>query len=205
MSEILKFAAGAVFLVGAGVYTSMSSADTQKRAVAHYGLTDVQVDFQKSCQKSLSRYDKEFKGGASHQVGCACVASEIGKSGSVVSEADYQKYAKVQNTIIKFAPTDDTDDMDVMGLMSELGDLEDVTMSEGMNIAGEIGDVIGTCKSARLPATAKANNATTFTGETKPRQGCSGLSQSAIDQLKKVAERNGESLEEVCARVSTSR
>lgn len=203
MSELVKAGAGAVFLIGAGIFATMSSADTQKRAVAHYGLTEVQVDYQKACQKSLSKYDKEFKGGASHQVGCACVASEIGKVLTVTTDADYDNYKKVQNVIIKHAPTDDGENMDVMAVMTDLTSLEGVAPSESYEILGHVGEAIGTCKSARLPAKDPAPISTNR-DSAGGSEGCNGLGQSTINQLKKVAERNGESLEDVCARVSTS-
>jgi hypothetical protein len=203
MSELLKAGAGAVFLIGAGIFASMSSADTQKRAVAHYGLNEVQVDYQKACQSSLSKYDKEFKGGASRQVGCACVAAEIGKVLTVTSAADYEKYKKVQSVIVKHAPTDDSDDMDVMGVMTDLSTLEGVAVTESYEIMGHVGEAIGACKSARLPAKVPEN--VSVSGQnSSPSQGCNGLSERTMNQLKKVAERNGEKLEDVCARVSTS-
>ncbi|MEL6861018.1 MAG: hypothetical protein AAGL11_04205, partial [Pseudomonadota bacterium] len=102
-------------------------------------------------------------------------------------------------------------DIDAVGLMQELTGTHGLDYAETMTVIAELGQATDTCKSAKLPkastqvtsapSTPSAPYQPTVTDAPSSAKGCAGLSPDSISTLQKIADRDGETLEAICARV----
>ena len=101
--------------------------------------------------------------------------------------------------------------IDAVGLMQELTETHGLDYGETMTVIAELGRATDECKSAKLPK-ASMQQASNFSSANAPYQptvsdapssgkGCKGLSADSIETLQKIADRDGETLDEICARV----
>ena len=203
MNAIFK-SAGTV-TVGVLVFVGISiksEQDFDKMASA-YQLSQPQIEFAKSCKTSLSANDKEFRGGASKNVGCGCVASKLSVDGA---EVDYGKMSSAFSSVIKFSPTDDNEQTDIAGMFQDITENQGLTYPEAMTSMTEISRAIGECKGAKLPtpnavAVSNTTHQPTITDASSNERGCEGLSTSTVKTLQQIADRDGKSLEQVCSSV----
>lgn len=208
MNPIFKSAGVVVLGVGLFAWTSMKSNENFERTVAHYDLNPAQIEFTRACMSSLSRHDKEFKAGAKKHTGCGCIAATIAKDGQSV---DYQKISLAFGSVVKFSETDERKTADFVGLIKELTEEHGLSYVETMPIINDLAGAMDVCDAARLPSGA-VSDASQKIGRIQPYQptvldapistnGCDGLSAESVVTLQKIAERDGKTLEDMCANV----
>ncbi len=208
MNQVFRSAGVVVVGVGFFAWSQMQSEQNFDRMAAHYNLNPAQIEFAESCMSSLSYHDKEFKGGAKSYTGCGCIASTLASGEQAV---DYTKMSRAFGSVVKFSETDSGKDIDAIGLMQELTGTHGLDYGETMTVIAELGRATDECKSAKLPK-ASMQQASNSSAPAAPHQpivtdvpssgtGCSGLSADSIETLQKIADRDGETLEEICARV----
>ena len=208
MNQIFRSAGVVVLGVGFFAWSSMNSEKNFDRMVAHYDLNPAQIEFAENCMSSLSRHDKKFKDGAKSYTGCDCVASTLASSDPSV---DYQKMSRAFGSVVKFSETDSNKTADVVGMMKELTETHGFSYAETMTVIAELGQATDVCKSARLPKQSETK-VSTASNPAQPYQptiidapsgtkGCNGLSPESVATLQKIADRDGKTLEEMCASV----
>ena len=211
MNQIFRSAGVIVLGVGAFAWMSMQSEKNFDRTVEHYNLNPAQIEFTRSCMNSLSVHSKEFKGGAKSHTGCGCVASKLATQNTSRTSVDYQKMALAFGSVVKFSEGDDNQSVDAMGLMQELTTTHGLSYGETMTVITELGTAPDVCKSARLPKSTSSAVGTgpkvsqpyqpTITDASSNSKGCVGLSADTIATLQQIADRDGKTLEQVCASV----
>ena len=208
MNPVFRSAIVVVLGVGLFAWTSMKSNENFERTVAHYELDLAQVEFTRACMSSLSRHDKEFKDGAKKHTGCGCMAASLGKTDQAI---DYQKMSLAFGSVVKFSETDERKTADFAGLMKEMTELHGLSYAETMPMISELGTAMDVCKDAKLPkrsmrvASEKSDRAQpyqpTVLDSSTNTKGCDGLSPDSIAVLQKIADRDGKTLEDMCASV----
>lgn len=208
MNPIFRSAGVVVLGVGFFAWSSMKSNENFDRTVAHYDLNPAQVQFTRDCMSSLSQHDKEFKDGAKKHTGCGCIAATIGKDDQAL---DYQRMSLAFGSVVKFSETDERKTADFAGLLKEMTEVHGLTYAETMPVISVLGNAMDVCKDARLPkmnAVKMTNRANvsqpyqpTVLDAPKNANGCKGLSAESVATLQKIADRDGKSLEEMCANV----
>ena len=211
MNQIFRSAGVIVVGVGAFAWMSTQSEKNFDRAVEHYNLNPAQIEFARSCMSSLNVHDKEFKGGAKSYTGCGCVASELASQNTSSTPVDYQSMARAFGSVVKFSEGDSNKAVDAMGLMQELTTTHGFSYSETMMVITELGTATDVCNDARLPKTSSTAVGTgraaaqpyqpTITDAPSSGKGCDGLSASTVATLQQIADRDGKTLEQVCASV----
>ncbi|MEO1305665.1 MAG: hypothetical protein AAFV37_11850 [Pseudomonadota bacterium] len=211
MNQIYRSAGLIVVGVGAFAWMSMQSEKNFERAVEHYNLNPAQIEFARSCKSSLSVHDKEFRGGASDSTGCACIASTMASSETAGQAIDYLKMGLAFDSVVEFSEEDNSKAVDIMGLVTELTTKHSLTYGETMLAVTELGIATDVCNDARLPktsspnavgvSTAKQPYQPTVTDAPSNSKGCEGLSASSVATLQQIADRDGKTLEQVCASV----
>ena len=208
MNQILRSAGVVVLGVGFFAWSQMQSEQNFDRMVAHYNLNPAQIEFAESCMSSLSYHDKEFKGGAKSYTGCGCIASTLASSDERV---DYSKMSRAFGSVVKFSETDSGKYIDAAVLMQVLTHTHGLDYADSMSVISELGRATDECKSAKLPKTSMntaSNSASpavpyqpTITDAPSSGKGCEGLNPSSIATLQKIADRDGKTLEQMCASV----
>lgn len=208
MNPIFRSAGVVVLGVGVFAWASMKSNENFDRTVAHYDLNPAQIAFTRSCMGSLRHHDKTFKDGAKKYTGCGCIAATIAKDGEAV---DYQKMSLAFGTVVKFSDPDERKPADFAGLIEELTEEHGLSYVETIPVINDLASAMEVCKDARLPK-ASASDASQKTERTQPYQptvldapistkGCDGLSAESVATLQNIAERDGKTLEDLCANV----
>ncbi|MEM9053786.1 MAG: hypothetical protein AAGB16_00545 [Pseudomonadota bacterium] len=229
MNVIFKSAGISVVAALAIGWSLMKSEENFEKMTAHYNLNQPQIEFTRSCISSLSRHNKEFKGGAASYVGCGCMASKLAEDTVGGAPVDYEKMANAFGSIAKFSETDHGKTTDIAGMLSDMTEKQGLSYSDALLAASALGQATDLCKSARLPSqttasrhvpapqavegfdpaarisklgkTAKAPYQPTAIDAPTNKNGCEGLSASSIETLQKIADRDGKTLEEICANV----
>ncbi len=198
-------------MAGAAVaWATMSGEANFEKMVTHYDLDAPQIEFTRSCMNSLSLYDKKFRDGAPSFMGCGCMASTMAENAGAPTSVDYPKMALAFRSVAKFSETKTKEDTDIAGMFTDMTEKQGLTYGEAMQAVTELGQATEVCKSAKLPKTNAVKK--TPASESAPYQpmvidapdseaGCTGLSASSLETLQKIADRDGKTLEQVCASV----
>lgn len=188
-------------------WSTMRSEQKQDAMIAAFALDPAQTEFATSCIGSLNAYDKEFKAGASHHAGCGCMASELAKTAQPVN---YARMATAFGSVVKYSETDDRKTTDIAAMFEDMTVTRGLSYPEAISAATEIGRAMDVCKSAKLPKAGQRMNAVstgqqayqpTVTDAPANPDGCAGLSADSIETLQKIADRDGKTLEQICANV----
>ena len=209
--NVVYRSAGTIVVVGLIVaWSSMRSEQKLETMVASYGLNQAQTEFAQSCISSLDYHDKEFRGGASHHAGCGCMATNLADETGAEADVDYSQASFAFRSVVKFSETDDGKETDFAAMFEDMTQNQGLSYPDAIAATTEIGRVMDVCKSAKMPKNAPKTNAVSVGGD--PYQpasidtpvatkGCDGLSTSSIETLQKIADRDGNTLEQMCARV----
>ncbi len=208
METVLK-AIGVALGLGIGVWGVSQSEANVEKMIERYQLDAAQTEFAKSCISTLDRFDKKFRGGAKDFVGCGCIATELGKTKANGRAPDYDLYEKAFHSVVKYSETNSNSSPDILGMFKHMTEVQDISAGEAMLLATKLGETVDQCKAAKLPEAPieKAQSGTqvpyqpTVTDAPSNDQGCEGLSASSIETLQKIADRDGKSLEQICASV----
>jgi len=209
--NVVYRSAGTIVVVGLIVaWGTMRSEQKIETMVSNYGLNQAQTEFAQACINSLDHNDKEFRGGASHHAGCGCMATNLASETGTEADVNYSQASAAFRSVVKFSETDDGKETNIAGMFEDMTQNQGLSYPDAISSATEIGRVMELCKSAKMPKTVAKMNAIATGGE--PYQpssvdapvttkGCDGLSASSIETLQKIADRDGKSLEQMCARV----
>lgn len=209
--NVVYRSAGTIVVVGLIVaWSTMRSEQKLETMVASYELNQAQTEFAKSCISSLDYHDKEFRGGASHHAECGCMAKSLADETDASANVDYSQASAAFRSVVKFSETDDETDTDFAAMFEDMTQNQGLSYPDAISATTEIGRVMDVCKSAKMPKTRTKMNAVSVGGE--PYQpasfeapvstkGCDGLSAASIETLQKIADWDGKTLEQMCARV----
>ena len=203
--------AGTIVVVGLIVaWSTMRSEQKLETMVASYELNQAQTEFAQSCISSLDYHDKEFRGGASHHAGCGCMAKSLSDASDAAVNVDYSQASAAFRSVVKYSETDDGTDTNFAAMFEDMSQNQGLSYPDAISATTEIGRVMELCKSAKMPKSSARTNVVSVGGE--PYQpasvdapvttkGCDGLSAGSIETLQKIADRDGKTLEQMCARV----
>ncbi|MEO1660854.1 MAG: hypothetical protein AAFR51_07695 [Pseudomonadota bacterium] len=210
MNVIFRSAGLCVFAGVAVVWTTVNGEANFEKMVTHYALDAPQIEFTRSCMSSLSLYDKKFRDGAPSYMGCGCMASTMAENATTATPVDYPKMARAFRSVAKYSETNSNKDTDIAGMFSDMTESQGLTYNEAMRAVTDLGKASDVCKSAKLPktnavkktqATAQAPHQPTVMDAPDSGKGCEGLSASSVETLQKIANRDGKTLEQICASV----
>lgn len=102
MSKIIKLIVCLGIAGGASTYAAKDRANTFEE----YGLSGPTLTMAKSCDRSMSRYNLEFKQGAKNHAGCACLAREVSTS---IETPDYEFLSENFSKILEARHNKDDD------------------------------------------------------------------------------------------------
>lgn len=209
--NVIYRSAGTIVVVGLIIgWSTMRSEQKLESMVAHYDLDQAQIEFAQSCISSLDLYDKEFRGGASHHAGCGCMASNLAGEAEAESAVNYLQMSTAFHSVVKFSETDKDKETDFAALFQHMTVTQGLSYPDAISAATEIGRVMDLCKSEKMPKNGNRMNAVsvgkgahqpTSTDMPAKTNGCDGLSPDSLKTLQKIADRDGQALEEICARV----
>ena len=209
--NVIYRSAGTIVVVGLIVaWSTMRGEQKHDAMVSHFGLNEAQTGFAQSCISSLKSHDKEFRDGASHHAGCGCMAANLTADADSDAAVDYSSMTLAFRSVVKYSETDSGKETDFAGMFQDMTQTQGLSYPDAIMTTTEIGRVMDLCKSAKLPRNSSKMNAVAVGGE--PYQptstdgadnpkGCDGLSASSLKTLQKIADRDGSSLEQICARV----
>ena len=208
METVLK-AIGVALGLGIGVWSLSQSEANVDKMIERYQLDAAQTDFAKSCISTLDVFDKKFRGGAKDYVGCGCIATELDKTEANGQVPDYDLYKKAFHSVVKYSETSSNSSPDILGMFKHMTEVQGITSGEALLLATKLGETVDQCKAAKLPEAptqtaqsgAKVPYQPTVTDAPSNEKGCEGLSASSIETLQKIADRDGKSLEQICASV----
>lgn len=210
MNVIFRSAGFCVIAGVAVAWATMNDEANFEKMVVHYDLDPAQIEFTRSCMSSLSLYDKKFKDGAPSYMGCGCMASTMAENAPAASPVDYPKMSRAFHSVAKYSETNSNKETDITGLFSDMTEGQGLTHSEALRAVTDLGKASDVCKSAKLPKTNAVKKPEATTGAPyqptvidapDSTKGCDGLSASSIETLQKIADRDGKTLEQVCASV----
>lgn len=209
--NVVYRSAGTIVVVGLIVaWSTMRSEQKLDTMVASYALNHEQAEFAQSCISSLDYHDKEFRGGASHHAGCGCMAKSLADEKDATADVDYSQASAAFRSVVKYSETNDGADTDFAAMFEDMTQNHGLSYPDAISATTEIGRVMDVCKSAKMPTTRNQMNAVSVGGEPYqpasveapvPTTGCDGLSAGSIETLQKIADRDGKTLEQMCARV----
>ncbi|MEM7327840.1 MAG: hypothetical protein AAF437_03810 [Pseudomonadota bacterium] len=209
--NVIYRSAGTIVVAGLIIgWATMRSEQKQENMIAHFGLDVSQTEFATNCVSSLNLYDKEFKEGASHHAGCGCMASELGKTAEDGVAVNYSQMATAFGSVVKFSETDSGKETDIAAMFEDMTVTRGLSYPDAIMAATEIGRSMDLCKNAELPKAGSTMNAVsvgqqpyqpTVIDAPTNSDGCAGLSAESIATLQKIADRDGKTLEQICARV----
>ena len=207
MNPVFRSAAVCVLAAGGFAWLNMKSEQDFERMAAHYDLNPAEIEFARTCMSSLSRYDKEFIEGTASYVGCGCIASNLASDGQ---DVNYQVMASGFTSIIKFSGDDGAKPTAVTDMLQDMTTAQGMSYPEALDAVTELGRATEACKGAKVPRSSPKMNAVgssnsiyqpTVTDAPANGNRCAGLSADAVATLQKIADRDGKTLEQVCANV----
>ena len=207
MNPIFRSAAVCVLAAGGFVWLNMKSEQDFERMATHYDLNPVEIEFARTCMSSLSQYDKEFKDGTASYVGCGCMASNLASDGR---DVNYQVMSSGFTSIIKYSGDDNAEPTAVTDMLEDMTTVQGLSYPEALEAVTELGRVTEACKGAKVPRSSPKMNAVGTSNTTyqptvidapSNSKGCTGLSADTVATLQKIADRDGKTLEQVCASV----